>query len=326
MMVLKGKTIVITGGTGSLGQRLVRFFLEKTDVAKIIVFSRDELKQSQMLSAIDDPKGRLRFFIGDVRDLERLQRAFKGVDCVIHAAALKQIPALEYNPMEAVKTNILGTQNVVNAALDQKVNKVLLVSTDKAANPANLYGASKLCAERLIISSNAYAGVGGTKFSAVRYGNVLGSRGSIIKIVDQQRASGKITLTHKDMTRFWITLDQAVDLVMMALEKMSGGEIFIPKLPSMKIKDFLKALAPECKITIIGIRPGEKLHELMITPEEARHSKEFAAHYVILPEYDWWHGHGAYKAGKNLKPGFIYASNTNKVWLNISKLKKLIGN
>ncbi len=319
------KTVLVTGGTGSLGQKLVRFLLDKTAAVKIIVFSRDELKQSQMFSAIADPEGRLRFFIGDVRDLERLQRAFRGVDYVIHAAALKQIPALEYNPMEAVKTNILGTQNVINAALDQKVAKVLLVSTDKAANPANLYGATKLCAERLVISSNVYAGKGGTKFSAVRYGNVLGSRGSIIKIVQEQRAKGEITLTHKDMTRFWITLDQAVDLVMLGLEKMYGGEIFIPKIPSMKMKDFLKALAPECKIKIIGIRPGEKLHEIMVTPEESRHTKEYPTYYVILPEYDWWTGHDHHKAAKKVKDGFVYASNTNKVWLNDTKLKKLIG-
>lgn len=321
---LENKTVLVTGGTGSLGQELVKRLL-LTKAKKVIVFSRDELKQSQMASTISDPHDLLRFFIGDVRDLERLQRAFAGVDYVIHAAALKQIPALEYNPLEAVKTNILGTQNVINAALDQKVKKVLLVSTDKAANPANLYGATKLCAERLIISSNAYAGGDVTRFSAVRYGNVLGSRGSIIKIVEEQRAKGEITLTHKDMTRFWITLNQAVDLVMMGLEKMYGGEIFIPKIPSMKMQDFLKALAPECKIKIIGIRPGEKMHELMITPEESRHAREYGTHYVILPEYDWWFGLKNYKDGRILKDGFIYASHTNTHWLNEAKLKKLIG-
>lgn len=323
MLDLKNKTVLVTGGTGSLGQKMVRRLLE-LKTKKIIILSRDELKQSQMKSQIPDPQNRLRFFIGDIRDLERLQRAFKGVDYVVHAAALKQIPALEYNPLEAVKTNILGTQNVINAALDQKVGKVVFVSTDKAANPANLYGASKLCAERLVISSNAYSGPEGTRFAAVRYGNVLGSRGSIIKIVEEQRANKQITLTHKDMTRFWITLDQAVDLVFMALEKMYGGEIFVPKIPSMKVKDFMTALAPDCKIKIIGIRPGEKLHELMVTPEEAPHTREFGSYYVILPEYDWWSGHSNHKGGKKLKNGYSYASNTNKKWLSEKALKQLI--
>jgi UDP-N-acetylglucosamine 4,6-dehydratase/5-epimerase len=324
------KTILITGGTGSLGQKLVRFFLEHSKVRKIIIFSRDELKQSQMQTQIEDKDQRLRFFIGDVRDLERLQRAFKGVDYVIHAAALKQVPALEYNPFEAVKTNILGTQNVISAALDQKVEKVLLVSTDKAANPANLYGATKLCAERLVISSNSYSGIGGTKLSAVRYGNVVGSRGSIVKIIEEQRASGVITLTHKDMTRFWITLDQAVDLVVMALNKMFGGEIFIPKIPSMKMKDFLTALAPECKIKVIGIRPGEKLHEVLLTKEESRHSLEFAKHFVILPEHVKQFDSeerfaGLYKTGKGLSSGFEFASNTNTKWLNNKEFQALVG-
>lgn len=323
MLNLKSKTILITGGTGSLGQKLTRRFLEM-GAKKIIVFSRDELKQSQMKTAILDSHDRLRFFIGDVRDLERLQRAFHGVDYVIHTAALKQVPALEYNPMEAVKTNILGTQNVINAALDQGVEKVLLVSTDKAANPANLYGATKLCAERLIISANAYSGKRGSRFAAVRYGNVLGSRGSIIKIVEEQRAKGEITLTHKDMTRFWITLDQAVDLVFLGLEKMYGGEIFVPKLPSMKMKDFLVALAPECKIKVIGIRPGEKLHEMMVTPEESRHTMEYDTYYVILPEYDWWSGHNNYKGSKKMLEGVPYASHTNKKWLNEKSFQKLI--
>ncbi len=306
-----------------MGNKLISRFLE-TKAKKIIVFSRDELKQSQMKTKFSDPKNRLRFFIGDIRDPERLQRAFKGVDIIIHAAALKQIPALEYNPSEAVKTNILGTQNVINAALDQKVQKVLFVSTDKAASPANLYGATKLCAERLVLSSNAYSGEGGTKFSAVRYGNVLGSRGSIIKIVEEQRAKGEITLTHEDMTRFWITLDQAVDLIMLGLEKMYGGEIFVPKIPSMKMKDFLKTLAPECKVRIIGIRPGEKMHETMVTEEESRHTKEHENHYIILPEYDWWDGHDHHKSGKSVKPGFVYASHTNKHQLTAKGLKQII--
>jgi len=262
--------------------------LEKTEAKKIIIFSRDELKQSQMMATFADPYEKLRFFIGDIRDLDRLQRAFKGVDYVIHAAALKQVPALEYNPLEAVKTNILGTQNIINASLDLGVKKVLLVSTDKAANPANLYGATKLCAEKLIISSNVYSGFDSVKFSAVRYGNVLGSRGSLLQVIERQREKGVITLTHEDMTRFWITLDQGVKLVLNSLEKMVGGEIFIPKISNMKVKDFIEHVAPECRLDVVGIRPGEKLHEILITPEEGRHTLEFDDIFVILPEYDWW--------------------------------------
>ena len=253
---LNNKTILITGGTGSFGQKCVRTLLEKTDAKKIIIFSRDELKQMHMQNDLSDPGIRLRFFIGDVRDTERLKMAFRGVDYVIHAAALKQVPALEYNPLEAIKTNIIGTQNVIEAALECGVKRLVFVSTDKAANPANLYGATKLCAERLIISSNSYSGDNGTLFAAVRYGNVFGSRGSLVKIIEEQRISGEVTLTHEEMTRFWITLDEGVGLVLMALEKTKGGEIFIPKIPSMRVKDFIQVLAPECQLKIVGIRPG----------------------------------------------------------------------
>lgn len=321
---LAGKTILITGGTGSFGQRCVRILLGQSAAARIVIFSRDELKQSQMQTEISDPDGRLRFFIGDIRDVDRLIMAVQGVDYIIHAAALKQVPALEYNPFEAIKTNILGTQNMIMAALKNKVEKMVLVSTDKAANPANLYGATKLCAERLMTSANAYSGKGGTKFSVVRYGNVLGSRGSIIKIIEQQRAAGEITLTHEDMTRFWITLDQGVEVVMMALEKMYGGEVFVPKLPSMKIKDFISLLAPDSKIKIVGIRPGEKLHEALVTPEEARHTKEYSSHYVILPEHDWWLGHDVYSSGTKVKEGFYFASHNNERWLDEEGMKKLL--
>lgn len=320
---LSGKAVLVTGGTGSFGQKFVRTILN-SQVRKVIIFSRDELKQSQMLANIPDPEKKLRFFIGDVRDLERLEMAFKGVDYVVHAAALKQVPALEYNPFEAVKTNIIGTQNVINAALRQKVKKVLLVSTDKAANPATLYGATKLCAERLVISSNVYSGDESTRFSAVRYGNVLGSRGSIIKIIEEQRKNGEITLTHEEMTRFWITLDRGIELVLMALEKMYGGEIFVPKIPSMKIKDFILALAPECKLKIIGIRPGEKIHEVLVTSEEARHAKEFDNYYIILPEYHWWTGHENFKEGVDLESDFHFSSNTNKLWLSDDEIKQLM--
>lgn len=317
------KSVLVTGGTGSFGQRFVRTLLEKTLASRIIVFSRDELKQSQMEATIPDPEKRLRFFVGDIRDLERLQRAFYGVDFVVHAAALKQVPVLEYNPFEAVKTNVLGTQNVINAAIDQGVARVILVSTDKAANPANLYGATKLCAERLMISGNAYS-AGKSLFGVVRYGNVFGSRGSIVKIIEQQRSTGEITLTHEEMTRFWITLPQGIDLVLTALEHMHGGEIYIPKIPSMKVKEFMRILAPDCRIRIVGIRPGEKLHEMLVTPEEARHTKEYEHHYVILPENNWWGAHDKYRDGKDLPSGFSFSSHNNTSWLDEAGLQKLM--
>lgn len=321
---LKNKTVLITGGTGSFGRKFTETLLSRSEARRIIVFSRDELQQAQMLTELKDDCGRLRFFIGDVRDLERLNLAFHGVDYIIHAAALKQVPALEYNPFEAIKTNIIGTQNVITAALNQKVKKVLLISTDKAANPANLYGATKLCAERLIISSNAYSGMDGTKFSAVRYGNVIGSRGSIFKIIEKQGPYGEISLTHEEMTRFWITLESGIDLVLMVLEKMYGGEIFIPKISSMKVKDFILTLAPECKLKVVGVRPGEKLHETLVTLEEARHTREYDNFYVILPEYDWWKGHDNYSGGANLQEGFCFSSDRNVNWLTEDDIKNLI--
>lgn len=320
---LKGKNILITGGTGSFGQKCVRVLLEQSEAAKIIIFSRDELKQSQMQAVLLDPNDRLRFFLGDVREYDRLKRAFYGVDYILHAAALKQVPALEYNPFEAIKTNIIGTKNVVDAAIDEGVKKVILISTDKAANPANLYGATKLCAERLIISSNVYAG-DRTKLSIVRYGNVFGSRGSIIKIIEDQRPKGEVTLTHSEMTRFWVTLDQGLNLVLMVLEKMVGGEIFVPKIPSMRVRDLIQILAPECRIKIIGIRPGEKIHEVLVTPEEARHTREYDDYYVILPEYDWWSYHEHYRTDKQPPENFYFASHNNEQWLNEAGLKKLL--
>ena len=321
---LAGKSVLVTGGTGSFGQRFVKTLLAETAAARIIVFSRDELKQSQMEAGISDPDGRLRFFLGDVRDIDRLQRAFHGVDFIVHAAALKQVPMLEYNPFEAIKTNIIGTQNVINAALDQGVKKVILVSTDKAATPANLYGATKLCAERLMIASNAYA-AGATIFSVVRYGNVFGSRGSLVHVIEEQRKLGELTLTHEAMTRFWITLGQGVELVLQSLQNMLGGEVFVPKIPSMKIKEVMNLLAPECQIKVIGIRPGEKLHEVLVTAEEARHAKEFDTYFVIFPE-DKWSLVDRYKneAGKALPDGFAYSSHSNPQWLDAEGLKHLI--
>lgn len=323
--MFKGASVLVTGGTGSFGQKFIRTLLEQSDARRIIVFSRDELKQSQMERSIPDPKGRLRFFIGDIRDRDRLDRAFYGVDFVVHAAALKQVPVLEYNPFEAVKTNILGTQNIIDAAINQGVKRVVLVSTDKAANPANLYGATKLCAERLMISGNAYGG-GKTIFGVVRYGNVIGSRGSLIHIINDQRPSGTITLTHEEMTRFWISLEEGIELVLRALNNMHGGEIFIPKVSSMKVRDFIKQVAPECAIKVTGMRPGEKLHEVLITTEEARHAREFETHYVILPEQANWPHEEKYAGQKTLPPGFYLGSNNNGKELDVAVLTALINN
>ncbi|MEO5927984.1 MAG: UDP-N-acetylglucosamine 4,6-dehydratase (inverting) [Patescibacteria group bacterium] len=320
---LKGANVLVTGGTGSFGQRFVRKLLQETEAARIVVFSRDELKQSQMMTAFAGHEDRLRFFLGDVRDVERLQRAFHGVDIVVHAAALKQVPAIEYNPFEAIQTNIIGTQNVINAAIDQGVKKVLLVSTDKAANPANLYGATKLCAERLCVCGNSYS-AGKTRFSAVRYGNVLGSRGSLLTIIDKQRKTGEVTLTHEEMTRFWITLDQGVTLVLRALEQMLGGETFVPKIPSMKVKDLLRTLAPECRINVTGIRPGEKLHEVLVTNEESRRMHEFDEYYVILPEIQIGKVAEQYSHGKRPAADFAYTSDTNTDWLDENRLRNLL--
>ena len=320
---LQDKSILVTGGTGSFGQRFIRTLLRSSAARRIIIFSRDELKQSQMQTAFAEHADRLRFFVGDVRDATRLARAFRGVDYVVHAAALKHVPILEYNPFEAVQTNIIGSQNVINAAIDAGVQKVLLVSTDKAANPANLYGATKLCAERLFVSGNVYAN-GQTLFSAVRYGNVLGSRGSLVSIIEEQRKTGAITLTHEEMTRFWITLDQGVALVLSALTQMHGGEIFIPKIPSMSVKHLVTALAPECVINVVGIRPGEKLHEMLITPEEARRTKEFETHYVVLPDTPSAMLNERYASAPSVVGLVSYTSNGNSQWLDEQGLRDLL--
>ncbi|PIR13683.1 UDP-N-acetylglucosamine 4,6-dehydratase (inverting) [Candidatus Falkowbacteria bacterium CG11_big_fil_rev_8_21_14_0_20_39_10] len=324
MDCLKNKTILVTGGTGSFGKSFIKFLLANSEAQKIIVFSRDELKQFHMQQEITDE--RIRFFLGDVRDLQRLQRAFNGVDVVVHAAALKQVPTLEYNPFEAVKTNINGSQNVINAAIDQGVKKVLLVSTDKAAQPANLYGATKLCAEKLFISGNSYT-KDKTRFSCVRYGNVLGSRGSIVEALLNNNLD-KVKITDLEMTRFWITLRQAFDLVLFALENMAGGEIFIPKIPSMKLVDLFDALVPGIEREIIGIRPGEKLHEVLLTEQEAKHSLELENYYVVLPEFNIVSSdkYQKYfdKVGKRVECDFRFASDTNKDWFTIEQLKELI--
>ena len=320
MIDLDGKTVLITGGTGSFGKAFVKRALADHDPKAIRVFSRDELKQSEMqrVHADDD---RLRYLIGDVRDLPRLVRAARGVDVVIHAAAMKQVPACEYNPFEAVQTNILGAENVVTAAIENNVPLVMALSTDKAVNPANLYGATKLCQEKIVVQGNAYAADSVSRFACVRYGNVVGSRGSVIPIFKAQAATGVLTITDDRMTRFWITLDQAVTFVMDCLDRMGGGEVFVPKIPSMRVVDMAEALAPDAEQRVIGIRPGEKLHEAMLTEDESRHAVETDWGYVILPEYASWPMRT--HAGMTPAPGFRYASDTNTEWLNVDDLRAI---
>ncbi len=321
------KVVLVTGGSGSFGKKFVRTMLDQYHPAKVIVFSRDELKQHEMrVAGFDAPN--LRYFIGDVRDQQRLRRAFNGVDIVVHAAALKQVPACEYNPMEAIKTNVLGSSNVIDAAIDAGVSKVLALSTDKAVNPVNLYGATKLAAEKLFVQSNAYAGGNATRFSCVRYGNVVGSRGSVVPVFLKQRASGKITITDDRMTRFWISLDEGVKFVIRSIEQMLGGEVFVPKIPSMKVVDLAHAVAPEAVIETIGIRPGEKLHEVLIGEEESRTTLELDDMFVVQPELTFWARSGGLheweQMGKHLPDGFRYASNTNTQWLDIAAIQKII--
>lgn len=317
------KVILITGGTGSFGKKFIEVMLREYHPAKIIVYSRDELKQHEMRVAGFNHSS-LRYFIGDIRDLPRLKRALNGVDIVIHAAALKQVPACEYNPMEAVKTNILGSQNVIDAALDAGVERVMALSTDKAVNPVNLYGATKLAAEKLFVQSNSYAGGTETRFSCVRYGNVVGSRGSVVPVFLKQRANGKLTITDERMTRFWISLEQGARFVIQCTEQMHGGEVFVPKIPSMTIGDLAKAVAPEAKIEVIGIRPGEKLHEVLISEDEARTTVEMNDMFVVQPGEALWFGRDWEKQGKVLDDGFRYASNTNISWLSIDEIRRII--
>ena len=316
------QTVLITGGTGSFGKRFVQTMLREYQPKKLIIFSRDELKQHEMrTNGFDHPS--LRYFIGDVRDVERLRRAMKGVDVVVHAAALKQVPACEYNPMEAILTNIMGGKNVIDAALDTDVERVLALSTDKAASPVNLYGATKLCAEKLFVQSNAYAGDKKTRFSCVRYGNVVGSRGSVIPLFLKQRENGHITITDRRMTRFWLTLEQGVKFVIHCIEKMHGGEVFIPKIPSMNIMDLAEAIAPGCATKEIGIRPGEKLHEDLVSPHEARQAVELDDMFVIRPAHPWWFNQN-WKEGREMPEGFRYCSDNDSRWLTIDDLRALI--
>ena len=324
---LNNKTVLITGGTGSFGKKCTEIILKKAKPRKLIVFSRDELKQFEMAQIFPDTKyDCMRYFIGNVRDKERLYRAFNKVDYIIHAAALKQVPAAEYNPFEAVKTNILGAQNVINVAIDQSVKKVIALSTDKAANPVNLYGATKLCSDKLFIAGNAYVGRDDTIFSVVRYGNVLGSRGSVIPFFLKQREKGILPITDPKMTRFWITLEQGVNFVLKCLEIMVGGELFVPKIPSMNIMELVKAIAPECKTKIIGIRPGEKLHEVMVPKDDAHRTLEYKSHYVIQPNFRFFERRFSNNGGKPVSEYFEYNSKSNPWFLGIDELKKIIEN
>jgi UDP-N-acetylglucosamine 4,6-dehydratase len=317
----ENQTILLTGGTGSFGKHFCKVLTENYKPRVIRIYSRDELKQHEMRQVFGE--NALRYFIGDVRDAQRLKRAMEGVDIVVHAAALKQVPACEYNPLEAVKTNIHGAQNIIDTAIDCGVKKVIALSTDKAVNPVNLYGATKLCAEKIFIQGNAYSGPRGTRFSCVRYGNVIGSRGSVIPLFREQKKLGKITITDQRMTRFWITLDQAMDLVISALCHMQGGEIFVPRIPSMRVRDLATAIAPECEIDYIGIRPGEKLHEVLITEEDGRNTVAYNGMYVVMPSHSWWERQN-YTSGMEVREGFVYTSNTNDEWLTVEDLRQIL--
>lgn len=318
---LKDKTILVTGGTGTFGRAFVRRILQEK-VKKVIVFSRDELKQSEMQQEFKDHAKRLRFFLGDIRDLARLERAFEGVDIVVHAAALKQVPATEYNPMEAVKTNIIGSQNVVDAAINKKVKKAILISSDKAVWPVNLYGATKLAAEKLFVAANAYVGDNPTKFSVMRYGNVVGSRGSFIELIQRQKQTGIITVTHELMTRFWIRIDQVVDVILECTDMMQGGEIFVPKMKNMLVADVVKVLAPDCEIKITGIRPGEKMHETLVTDHEAPRTKDVGPAYAIRPEFG--STNLSYLDKKpDMPKDFVFISNNPKFTLSAKEAKQM---
>lgn len=311
MSFLKGKSVLITGGTGSFGKAFVTRVLEDDEVTKLVVFSRDELKQFEMAEKINSPK--LRYFLGDVRDYQRLLRATDGIDVIVHAAAMKQIPASEYNPMEAIKTNVIGAENIVNASIENGIQRVVALSTDKAANPANLYGATKLCSDKLMIAGNVLAGARPTRFSAVRYGNVLGSRGSVIPFFLDKAKTGSIPITDERMTRFWLTIQEGVKFVLDSFERMHGGEIFVPKIPSFKVTDVARVVCPGIPTHVVGIRPGEKLHEVMITEDDAHSTYEFEKYFAIISpalkligDYE--------KIGTKVAEGFRFSSDNNKIW------------
>lgn len=319
MSFLNGGSILVTGGTGSFGKAFITHALGHLEPSRLIIYSRDELKQYEVRQIYsDDP--RLRFFIGDVRDVDRLRRAMDGVDAVVHAAALKQVDTAEYNPFECIQTNVLGAQNVINASIDAGVKKVVALSTDKASSPINLYGASKLCSDKLFVAGNHYAAHAPTRFSVVRYGNVVGSRGSVAVLFKERAATGKIPVTDKRMTRFWLTLDRAVELVVETFDLMRGGELVVPKIPSIRIVDLATAIAPDAEVVEIGIRPGEKLHEEMVSLDDARRTFEFSDRYVVTPVLREW-GDELYIEGERVPEGFSYSSNTNSEWLSVEQLR-----
>lgn len=326
--MLNGRSILVTGGTGSFGKKFVQTILTNyPEVERLVVYSRDELKQFEMAQQFSGEEFRqLRYFIGDVRDVDRLCRAFEGIDIVVHAAALKQVPACEYNPFEAIKTNVLGAQNVIEAAIKADVWRVVALSTDKAAAPINLYGATKLCSDKLFVAANHYRGKRDLKFSVVRYGNVMGSRGSVIPFFLEKRKEKVIPITDERMTRFNITLEDGVELVLNTIERMWGGEIFVPKIPSYRIIDVAEAIAPDCRKELVGIRPGEKLHEEMITETDALNTLEFDNYFVILPSLKWWDADEYAKIfnGRFCGDGFKYNSGTNTEWLTVDKIRELI--
>ena len=323
---INNKVFLVTGGTGSFGKMFIKTLLENFNPRKVIVYSRDELKQFEMANTAPYHDERVRFFIGDVRDKERLLRAFDGVDVVVHAAALKQVPACEYNPFEAIKTNINGAQNIIEAAIDRNVKQVVALSTDKACSPINLYGATKLCSDKLFISGNAYAGSRDTRFSVVRYGNVAGSRGSVIPFFKKLIDSGatELPITDERMTRFWLKLEEAVEMVLTAIDTMVGGELFVKKIPSINMVDLAKAMAPHLPIKHVGIRPGEKIHEMMISADDARNTIELENYFIIQPDFEWWKPENLRKDVKKVSDDFEYHSGNNPQWLSIEQIQRLV--
>lgn len=325
--IFRNKSVLITGGTGSLGKYFTRYLFENYNPARVVIFSRDEYKQSVMKNEFMEYNDRIRYFVGDVREKDRLLRAFDGIHIIIHAAAMKQVPTCEYNPIEAIKTNINGAINVIDAAIDRRVEKVIALSTDKAVNPINLYGGTKLVSDKLFISANAYSKTTGTKFSVVRYGNVAGSRGSVIPFFKNLISQGadELPITDYRMTRFWIDLDQGAKLIIKALEVSFGGEVFVAKLPSFKVTDLARAMMKEYKVNEVGMREGEKLHEVMITSEDSKNTLEFNEYFMILPEFDWWRiKKSDYANGKKVPDGYMYSSDKNNQWLSVEDLKKLL--
>jgi UDP-N-acetylglucosamine 4,6-dehydratase len=329
MTPLSGKSVLITGGTGSFGRTCVKRLLEDDEPpSRLVVFSRDEQKHVDMARNLFpvDEYPQIRYFVGDVRDLPRLLRALSGIDYVIHAAAMKHVDVAEYNPQECIRTNIGGAENLIHACLDTGVRKLVALSTDKAANPINLYGATKLCSDKLFIAGNALGGSEGTRFAVVRYGNVLGSKGSVIPFFLRAKKTGRLPITDPRMTRFWITLEQGVDLVLNAFDRMDGGELYVPRIPSMNIMDLARAVGPDCETDVVGIRPGEKLHECLIPPDEARQTLEFDDHFVIEPSFAWWTRTDVLETngGRRCAEGFVYSSDTNDQWLTVEEIRELI--